>query len=169
MHQPIQALEHPKFWKMMDMAARTTHGVKHLSQKETRQRIIQLFKTQMKALSAHHYPTWSDWAHDILAVMVSSVSSEWAFSIAGITISKRRNRLKGNIVEALQCMKCLIHCDLIYREVVVATELEEELESEDIVDTDKNYTDTVKEADVFSWDQVLEDDVDDGNDFTETL
>ncbi len=66
-------------------------------------------------------------------------------------------------------MKCLIHRDLIYREVVVATELEEELESEDIVDTDKNYTDTVKEADVFSWDQVLKDDVDDGDDFIETL
>ncbi len=51
MHQPIQALEHPKFRKMMDVAARATRGLKHLSRKETRQRIIQLFKTQMKALS----------------------------------------------------------------------------------------------------------------------
>ena len=97
--------------------------------------------------------------------MASLVSSERAFSVAGIMISKRRNRLKGDIVKALQCMKCLIHRDLIYREVVVATELK----SEDIVDTDKNYTDTVKEADVFSWDQVLKDDMDDGDDFIKTL
>jgi len=51
----------------------------------------------------------------------------------------------------------------------VATELEEELESEDVVDTDKNYTDTVKNADGFSWDQVLEDDMDDSDDFIDIL
>ncbi len=38
--------------------------------------------------------------------MVSSVSSEHAFSSAGITITKRRNRLKGDVVEALQFLKC---------------------------------------------------------------
>ena len=47
--------------------------------------------------------------------MASSVSSERAFSSAGITISKRRNRLKADIVEALQFLKCLIHRDLIFR------------------------------------------------------
>jgi hypothetical protein len=47
--------------------------------------------------------------------MASSVSSERAFSSAGITISKRRNRLKGDIVEALQCLKCMIHKNLIFR------------------------------------------------------
>jgi hypothetical protein len=47
--------------------------------------------------------------------MASSVSSERAFSSAGITISKRRNRLKGDIVEALQFLKCLLHRDLIFR------------------------------------------------------
>lgn len=35
---------------MVDIAARTTRGVKHLSRKQTRQHIIQLFKDQMKAL-----------------------------------------------------------------------------------------------------------------------
>ena len=39
--------------------------------------------------------------------MASSVPSERAFSIAGITITKRRNCLKGDIVEALQCLKSL--------------------------------------------------------------
>jgi len=36
---------------MIDVAARATRGVKHLSRKQTRQHIIQLFKDQMKALS----------------------------------------------------------------------------------------------------------------------
>ena len=60
--------------------------------------------------------------------MASSVSSERAFSLAGITISKRRNRLKGDIVEALQCMKMIYRSDLIFREVPLLKELEQELE-----------------------------------------
>ena len=57
--------------------------------------------------------------------MASSVSSERAFSSAGITLSKRRNRLQGDIVEALQFLKCLFHRDPIFREV--HTFVEEEL------------------------------------------
>jgi hypothetical protein len=37
--------------------------------------------------------------------MASSVYSESAFSSAGITLTKRRNRLKGDVVEALQVLK----------------------------------------------------------------
>jgi hypothetical protein len=48
--------------------------------------------------------------------MASSVSSERAFSSAGITISKRRSRLKADIVESLQFLKCLYRRDLIFRE-----------------------------------------------------
>lgn len=40
--------------------------------------------------------------------MSSSVSSERAFSSAGITITKRRNRLKGDVVEGLQILKSAI-------------------------------------------------------------
>jgi hAT family C-terminal dimerisation region len=61
--------------------------------------------------------------------MASSVSSERAFSSAGITISKRRNRLKGDIVEALQCLKCMMHKNLIFRfdpTISVADEIAEE-------------------------------------------
>ncbi|KAJ7713440.1 hypothetical protein B0H16DRAFT_1341423 [Mycena metata] len=36
-------------------------------------------------------------------------------SSAGITISKQRNRLKADIVEALQVLKCMICRDLIFR------------------------------------------------------
>ncbi len=47
--------------------------------------------------------------------MASSVSSERTFSSTGITISKHCNRLKGDVVEALQCLKCMIHNNLIFR------------------------------------------------------
>ena len=49
--------------------------------------------------------TWASLAHNYLAIMASSVLR--AFSSAGITISKQWNRLKGDIVEALQCLKCM--------------------------------------------------------------
>ena len=53
---------------------------------------------------------------DMLPIMVSSVSSERAFSSAGITISKCRNRLKPDIVEASQFLKCSYHHNLLFHE-----------------------------------------------------
>lgn len=47
--------------------------------------------------------------------MASSVSSKRAFSSAGITISKRRNCLQGDVVKALQCLKRIIRKDLLLR------------------------------------------------------
>ena len=79
---------------------------------------------------------WNHGHRDYLPIMASSVSSERAFSLAGITIGKRRNRLKGDIVEALQCLKCLIHHDLLFREVAVAADLEIDLDS-DTIDSDR--------------------------------
>jgi len=52
-----------------------------------------------------------------------------AFSSAGITISKRRSRLKG--VEALQCLKCILRHDLIFREPEPCSALEIGLEDEE--------------------------------------
>ena len=101
-------------------------------------------------LNASRYPIAASLARDYLAIMASSVSSERAFSSAGITLSKRRNRLKGDIVEALQCLKCMYHNDLIFQEVVLAMEEEAELEDE-LVAAD---VETVQE-DGFSWDQLL--------------
>jgi hypothetical protein len=84
--------------------------------------------------------------------MASSVSSERAFSSAGITISKRRNRLKDDIVEALQVMKCMIRRDLLFRvpEALVDDEddLEVESEAEDSAEKDR------------SWDIFVDDDPD---------
>jgi hypothetical protein len=88
--------------------------------------------------------------------MASSVSSERAFSSAGITLSKRRNRLKGDIVEALQCLKCMYHNDLIFRDIVVATEEEADLEEMDLELA--GGADDVAEG--FTWDQLLADEED---------
>lgn len=75
-------------------------------------------------INSSRFPVWASLAKDYLSIMGSSVSSERAFSSAGITISKRRNRLKGDIVEALQFIKCLLQKDLIYREPLPSSILE---------------------------------------------
>ena len=59
---------------------------------------------------------WAALALDYLPIMASSVSSECAFSSAGITISKRRNRLGADVVEALQFLKCWFRRELIFCE-----------------------------------------------------
>lgn len=59
------------------------------------------------------YPVWALLAADYLAIMASSVSSECAFSAGGIVITKCHNHLKGDIVEALQVLKCTIHSELL--------------------------------------------------------
>lgn len=67
--------------------------------------------------------------------MVSSVLSEHTFSSAGITISKHHNRLKGDIVKALQFLKCAILKDLLQVQQPISV-LELELE---IVDDDRDF------------------------------
>ena len=90
--------------------------------------------------------------------MASSVSSESAFSAAGITISKRRNRLEGDIVEALQCLKSFIHQDLIFREVVIATQEEEDLDAadQDPANHEANTSEVVHDGEEWSWDKLVE-------------
>ena len=92
--------------------------------------------------------------------MASSVSSERAFSSAGITITKRRNRLKGDVVEALQCMKCIYHNELLFREVQVASDIEKELDAAEVVDVEMGLDEVLEEADRFSWDSMIVDDDD---------
>ena len=50
--QPIQALNHPKFHEMIDIALRATNGVKIPGQKSTRAAIIQKFKDHLIKLRA---------------------------------------------------------------------------------------------------------------------
>jgi len=92
--------------------------------------------------------------------MSSSVSSKHAFSQGGVTISKLRNCLKGDIVEALQCIKCGIR-DLLFREPGLSSRSEDDDEDlEDILGGDSGNPD---ESDVeeFSWDDLLIKDEDD--------
>ncbi|EMD31003.1 hypothetical protein CERSUDRAFT_69644 [Gelatoporia subvermispora B] len=67
---------------------------------------------QWWGLNGHHYPVWASLARDYLAIMATSVSSKRTFSSAGITITKWRNRLKGDIVEALQLLKSALRKSL---------------------------------------------------------
>jgi hypothetical protein len=92
--------------------------------------------------------------------MASSVSSERAFSAAGITISKRRNRLQGDIVEAIECIKCLLHHDLLFREVLNIAQMEKELEGLVIDEEIGVAADAVSKGEEFSWDSLLVDEVD---------
>jgi len=94
--------------------------------------------------------------------MASSVSSERAFSQGGITISKRRNRLRGDIVEAIQGVKCLIRRDLIFREPPPLAEdkLDKFQTDEEPGDHEKPYDDVEEDG----WDDLFFDEDDDGSD-----
>jgi hypothetical protein len=97
--------------------------------------------------------------------MSSSVSSERAFLQGGITISKCRNCLKGDIVEALQCVKCAIRHELLFREPAPSSILEAE-ESNDQEPENVSTRDSGEPADdesdieEVSWDGLLIEDKD---------
>lgn len=101
--------------------------------------------------------------------MASSVSSERAFSSAGITISKRRNRLKGDIVEALQCLKCMVHKNLIFRFDPAISIADEIAEEDDIPvdigdDIEPNFTNEESATSPKGWNDIwldLEEEADD--------
>ena len=93
--------------------------------------------------------------------MASSVSSERAFSSAGITISKRRNRLKGDIVEAIKCIKCLLHRNLIFRRTITLDEIEKELEDVEVEEELAGSREIVAESEGFTWDALIDDEEED--------
>jgi len=99
-------------------------------------------------INALCYPVWASLARDFLSIMATSVSSERAFSSAGITISKRRNRLKADIVEALQCLKCMLKRGLLFREdPSIMKEVGEDSEKKQKGDSDSGN----------QWDTFVED------------
>jgi hAT family C-terminal dimerisation region len=98
--------------------------------------------------------------------MSSSVSSERAFSQGGITISKRRNCLKGDIVEALQCIKCTIRHDLLFQEPAPSSILEAEETSDCERENasaggDLAGSDDESDSEGISWDGLLVEDDED--------
>ena len=83
--------------------------------------------------------------------MASSVSSEHTFSQGRITISKRWTCLKGDIVEALQCVKCAIQHDLLFHEMAPSSIVEAKWEK----DTDGGLDDKEDGMDEKGWDELL--------------
>jgi len=107
--------------------------------------------TMLPQWNSTRYPVWASLAQDYLPVMASSVSSERAFSSAGITISKHRSRLKPDIVEALQFLKCLHHRELIYRE-------EPSMISESQMETEaQEHVEESGDSEPRCWDDLVED------------
>ena len=104
-------------------------------------------------MNEQRLPVWASLARDYLSIMASSVSSERAFSSAGITISKRRNRLKHDIVEALQFLKCAIRGDLIFREPDPSSRTEDADEGDD--DLESNVGE-----ETLPWDSLLDEEED---------
>ena len=87
--------------------------------------------------------------------MSSSVSSEHAFSQGGITINKRRNRLKSDIVKTLQCVKCVIQQDLLFPEPAPSSTLKAEFSEDGNDDDDGGEGLGCKTAE--GWDDLLMD------------
>jgi len=81
--------------------------------------------------------------------MTTSISSEWTFSQGGITISKSCSCLKGDIVEALQCLKCAIQHDLLFWEASPSSLLESQLDGEHVGEGEG-----VDESEM-RWDELL--------------
>jgi hAT family C-terminal dimerisation region len=98
-------------------------------------------------------------AHDYLSIVASSISSECAFSQSGITISKHCNRLKSDIVKALQCIKCAIRHDLPFCETGPSS-LEEDNIDEVEVEVDPGEQPEEGEIEE-GWDHLFLEDVDD--------
>jgi hypothetical protein len=107
---------------------------------------------QWWGLNAARYPVWSSLARDYLSIMATSVSSERAFSSSAITISKRRSRLTGDVVEALQCLKYFIRRDLLFRELQDPSVLSEYGNEEDLLlsqeDEDLEKPDDLDDSDI---------------------
>jgi hypothetical protein len=102
--------------------------------------------------------------------MASSVSSERAFSSAGITICKRCNRLDSDIVEALQCLKALLSQDITLRFIPSVADEETYLDDADmqIVNQEGSASEAVEGAEDWTWDEV-EEDHGNGNDGKEDI
>lgn len=92
--------------------------------------------------------------------MASSVSSERAFSQGGITISKRRSCLKGDIVEALQCVKCAIRQDLLFREAAPSSIAEAQIDGDGSPEGAEDDPDD-SGLDIEGWDELLIEEDDD--------
>jgi len=91
--------------------------------------------------------------------MSSSVSSERAFSQGGITISRLRSCLKGDIVEALQCIKCAIRTELLFPAPALSSVFEAKANSDGEDSLQESEDEEGLDVDE-GWDDLLLEDVD---------
>ena len=61
-------------------------------------------------------------------------------------------------------MKCIYHNGLLFREVQVSSEIEKELDGDEVIDVDMDADEVLQEADGFSWDNIIVDDDDEDGD-----
>ena len=122
-------------------------------------------------MNGSQYPTWRSITGDYLTVMVSSVASECAFSSAGITISKHHNRLDGDIIEVIQCLKSLNTQDLMLRVFSNITDEEMLLDDADqqLANQEGSAVDVVINVEDWTWEAVVEDAGDNGIDNVEEM
>ncbi|KAI5316316.1 hypothetical protein L3X38_036023 [Prunus dulcis] len=87
------------------------------------------------------YPTLHDIARNILAIPVSTVASESAFSTSGRIVSPLRNRLHSKTVEALMCGR-----DWLWNEIKGSnsTALSQGYTSDNDVENEGSYTEEVE-------------------------
>nr|AAP53984.1 hAT family dimerisation domain containing protein [Oryza sativa Japonica Group] len=80
------------------------------------------------------YPTLRQIARDILAIPITTVASESAFSTGGRVITPNRNQLKPDLVEALMCVQAWGRADMLAeianKTNALNTVLDDESESE---------------------------------------
>ena len=98
----------------------------------TREHLGNSTVVQWWGMHSARYPVWGSLARDFLPIMASSISSERVFSSAGITISKHHNRLKADIIEALQFLKCATKSSdtLVHDAPSLAAEMHGKLDSD---------------------------------------
>ncbi|KIK73376.1 hypothetical protein PAXRUDRAFT_20925 [Paxillus rubicundulus Ve08.2h10] len=86
---------------------------------------------------------------------MSSSIIEHAFSAAALTITKRHNRLKGDVVEAIQVLHMLYNHSLMFHEPAPSSALELAFEEEK-----EGIVAESTEAEELSWMLELSDDSD---------
>lgn len=87
--------------------------------------------------------------------MYTSVLRKYTFSTAGITISKQHNQLRGDIIKALQFLKCFFLHDLLFREAKDLS-IASETPSDGLATNCNNSIDSDETKEGSGWDELVD-------------